>query len=269
MRLLLLVFALGCGITVVGFLRGEEKSVPQVPHERDEVVALPDSVISASPSVLGATASESPTASPVIEIQLIDQHVPFMAQAPQAQWNNPHFQDACEEAASLMAMAWVGKSDVGSAAEATIEIQKLVDYQIEKDGEFRDRSSQDLADLMVEYFEYADIRWLQGISLKDVIRTIQAGNIVIVPANGQALANQYFTPPGPDRHMLLLKGYDPATKEFITNDPGTRLGADFRYDQDVLFAAIRDYPTGDHAPIIQVEKNMIVIGASKNQLLAD
>ena len=78
--------------------------------------------------------------------------------------------------------------------------------------------------------------------------------------NGQKLGNPFFTAPGPERHMLVVIGYDPEKLEFITNDPGTRQGEAYRYPVNVLWLAIRDYPTGDHEPITEVVKKMIVIG---------
>jgi hypothetical protein len=48
--------------------------------------------------------------------------------------------------------------------------------------------------------------------------------------------------------MLLVIGYDPLTRKFITNDPGTRKGAGYRYDESVLFDAIWEYPSGASDP---------------------
>jgi hypothetical protein len=59
--------------------------------------------------------------------------------------------------------------------------------------------------------------------------------------------------------MLLLIGYDPRTREFITNDPGTRRGKGYRYQEDLLFRAIRDYRTGNRLPIAGEAKTIIVV----------
>jgi hypothetical protein len=64
--------------------------------------------------------------------------------------------------------------------------------------------------------------------------------------------------------MLVIRGYDPATKEFITNDPGTRKGEGYRYPEQIIYAAWRDYPSGDHEPILNINKNMIVVMPIKN-----
>ena len=86
------------------------------------------------------------------------------------------------------------------------------------------------------------------------------GNLVLVPANGIKLNNPNFTPPGPDRHMLVIKGYDLDSGEFITNDPGTRKGEGYRYKEEIIMGAITDYPTGDHLQMTgEEEKAMIVV----------
>ena len=59
--------------------------------------------------------------------------------------------------------------------------------------------------------------------------------------------------------MIVIRGYDAKTKEFITNDPGTRQGENYRYKSDVLINALRDYPTGNHLPIEAERKAMIII----------
>jgi hypothetical protein len=67
--------------------------------------------------------------------------------------------------------------------------------------------------------------------------------------NGQALHNPNFTRGGPERHFLAIIGYDDRTGMFTTQDPGTRNGRNYRYSYETLYAAMRDYPTGDHQAI--------------------
>jgi hypothetical protein len=63
--------------------------------------------------------------------------------------------------------------------------------------------------------------------------------------------------------MVLIKGYDPEKQEFITNDPGVSQGESYRYPINIFMDAIRDYPTGDHVPILSVEKDGIIVTKSK------
>jgi len=74
------------------------------------------------------------------------------------------------------------------------------------------------------YFNYANAQFIANISIQDIINILKKHELLIMPTNGQLLSNPYFTPPGPERHNLLINDYDAQTKEFITNDPGTKNG---------------------------------------------
>ena len=66
-----------------------------------------------------------------------------------------------------------------------------------------------------------------------------------MPSAGRELGNPNFKSPGPIYHNLVIRGYTKDGK-FITNDPGTRKGEQYIYDQDVVMAAIHDWvPKGD------------------------
>jgi hypothetical protein len=77
--------------------------------------------------------------------------------------------------------------------------------------------------------------------------------------NGQKLGNPYFSGAGPERHMLLVRGYDPIKKQFITNDPGTKRGENYRYSESTIMNSILVYPTGYHEPTDESLKGMIVV----------
>jgi len=191
------------------------------------------------------------------DIVLLD--VPFFAQAPFGQWENPIYQNACEEASLLMADLWIKGIESISKQEVTDELKKIADFEQGKYGNFYDTSMADTAQLMRDYFNYNNIEVKEDIGIDDIINELLNGNLVITPMNGQILGNPNYTPPGPAEHMLSIIGYDFRTKEFITNDVGTRQGEKFRYDQDVLWRAIRDYPTGNKEPILEINKVMLVV----------
>jgi len=188
---------------------------------------------------------------------LID--VPFLAQAPFGQWSDPIYQNACEEASLLMAILWVNRVKSISKEEATLELKKFADFEIEKYNNFYDHSMADTGQLMRDYFEYDNIEYRENIVAEDIINQLLNGNLVIVPINGQILKNPFYTPPGPAEHMLLIIGYDWTTEEFITNDAGTRQGEKYRYDQTILWEAIRDYPTGYKESILEINKVMLIV----------
>lgn len=178
---------------------------------------------------------------------IIDQKVPFSSQAPLLNWSDPRQQDACEEVSALMAIDWAKNREERSKLKWQEEIIKLADFQEEKYFEHRDTSVEDVvARIFKDYFSYDKVRIEKVIDPDSIILELEAGNLVIVPTNGQALNNPNFSAPGPKRHMLVIKGYDYNTEEFITNDPGTKNGANYRYEKNLLFEAIRNYKTGYH-----------------------
>jgi len=204
--------------------------------------------------------TQTPAATPAVEkkdIVLLD--VPFVSQAPLAQWSNPLYQNACEEAAILMAHLWTIGAKPISANEATTELAVMSAFEDSNFGFFYDLSTPDTAELMQKYYNYDKITVKDNITAQDMINELQKGNVLIVPMNGQELNNPYYTAPGPAEHKILVKGYDFNTKEFITNDPGTRHGENYRYPEDVFFNAIREYPTGYKEPITSIEKMMMVV----------
>lgn len=189
-------------------------------------------------------------------------NVPFTAQAPFGNWADSRQGMGCEEASALMAVRWA-KSEELTPAEAEKEIIAMSDFQLAKYGYFEDTSIRDTAfRLLSEYFGYENYEVRSGISASDIITELNRGNLVIVPLAGQKLGNPFYTPPGPVSHMMVVIGYDAVTKEFITNDPGTRRGEKYRYAENVFGAALRDYPSGNHEPITEEVSAMIVIRKS-------
>lgn len=184
--------------------------------------------------------------------------VPFTVQAPFAEWSDPIFQDACEEASLVMANAWAnGETLTRESAKASI--QALATVQKKKFGHSVDTSIHDTAWLLDEYFHvFGKVQ--TDIKKEDIKRALSENRVVIVPTDGRKLKNPNFTQPGPPRHMLVVIGYDDATEEFIVNDPGTRKGHGYRYDEDILYEAILDYPTGKHLPVTSTDKVMLTVG---------
>jgi hypothetical protein len=191
---------------------------------------------------------------------LLDNKVPFIAQAPFANWSDQRQQDGCEEASALMAVRWARNESL-TKEDGLDNILRASDYELEKYGEYRDISTSDTVNwIFKDYFSFNNVVLRKNTNVKDIIKELTAGNLIIVPVDGRLLNNQYFTPPGPSRHMLIIRGYDIETDEFLTNDPGTKHGEAFRYKKNILINAIRDYPTGHHEYIEIVKKNMIVVG---------
>lgn len=184
-------------------------------------------------------------------------NAPFTSQAPETEWDKPVFQDGCEEASALMAISWARGESLGIQA-ARKTIIDISNWEKEKFDEFRDISVNDTAIMIREYFSYDNIEVIELKNIEDLIDAKKKG-VIIAPMNGRLLGNIYFTPPGPINHMLLITGYNFDTETFTTNDPGTRNGHGYKYQKDILFDAIRDYPTGYHLPNNKINKNVILV----------
>ncbi len=184
--------------------------------------------------------------------------VPFFAQAPTANWADPRQQDGCEEASILMAHLWLtgGKMTV---QQAEAEIIAVSEYEKQTYGAFVDRSITDTGKLFEEYYKHSDYEIRRKITSDDIKQELAKGNLVIVPTNGQILDNPNYTAPGPITHMLPIIGYDDKTGEFITNDPGTRNGRQYRFKYQHMIDSIYDYETGTHEGYTKTDTIMMVV----------
>jgi hypothetical protein len=137
----------------------------------------------------------------------------------------------------------------------------ISDYQTEEYGSFIDTSAADTLSRIIEgYFAFDGYTaYLQDSTLEEVIAEMAAGRLVLLPVNGRKLGNPNFVPPGPLKHMILLIGFDKDSGEFITNDPGTRKGASYRYSRQVIASAWEDYSTSGSTSEVSGQ-NAVVIG---------
>ncbi len=201
---------------------------------------------------------QPPDKEPVLLSQDTLLNVPFTPQAPFGSWDNIVFQQGCEEASIFMAMLWV-EGKVASPREAAKAIEVLSRFEAKTYGEFRDTSAEDSVRLIRDYFHYENFEVRYDIGVEDIRHELASGNLVIAPVNGQKMGNPFYTPPGPIQHMVVIRGYDTKTKEFIVNDPGTKRGEGFRYPEDILDQALQDYETGYKEPIREVQTAMITV----------
>lgn len=189
----------------------------------------------------------------------INLDVPFTSQAPHANWDLP-YQEACEETAALMVHRYWSDRDIVSADDADLGILEIVNFQTEQYGDYLDTTAVETAQFMKDLWGYQDIDVVTGsdVTIERIKQKVAQGRPVIVFAAGRELGNPNFTSPGPLYHALVVKGYT-STGQFITNDPGTRNGADYVYDYDVLLNAIHDWNDGD---VANGQKAMIVVQAA-------
>ena len=210
-----------------------------------------------APEPILSFSSPSPVATPRGFVLIAN--VPFTSQAPFGDWKDPHQQDGCEEASSLMAVLWAqGKSL--TKEEALKEILAASDYEETTYGNYHDTNAKDTVERILKgYFKFENAKAQSDIEIEDIKAELYKGHLVLTPVNGQRLGNPNYTQPGPERHMLVIIGYDPKRDEFITNDPGTRKGKGYRYKAPVLQAALEEYPTGFHIPLLDHRTAMIVV----------
>lgn len=188
----------------------------------------------------------------------VDLDVPFTAQAPYGDWSAP-YEEACEEASVLMAVAWA-QGRVITPEQANTEILKMVDFENYYFGYHSDTALRETEKLITQYFGYPAAAVFYDISPDDIRSALADGNAVIVPIAGALLPNPYFLDI-PPYHMVVIRGYDDALREFLVNDPGTRHGEQYRYPYDMLWNAIRDW-TGSDETILNGRKGMIVVAPS-------
>ncbi len=185
--------------------------------------------------------------------------VPFVAQAPNAHWDDPRQQDGCEEASLIMAYAWTQGQTTINKNDAESQIIAMSEFEKATYGNYLDLNAQDTAKLMSDYFHYDKTRVQLNVTIEDIKKELSAGHLVIVPANGQRLNNPNFTNGGPLTHMLVIKGYDDAKKIVITNDPGTRNGNGYTYSYSTIMSAMVNYPSGHHEDQTGQPNAMIVV----------
>lgn len=178
-----------------------------------------------------------------LSVRDVKADVPFISQAPTGNWDEQIFQDGCEEASIIMALYWA-RGESLDAKKAEAEMRALSDYEIRTRGFAVDISAKDTMGLMRDYYAFDKTELKENATADDIKQALLRGSVVIVPVHGRTLANPHYTSPGPVAHMLVVTGYDAGTKEFITNDPGTRFGASYRYGERKFMEAVWDYPTG-------------------------
>ncbi|MFA6098735.1 MAG: C39 family peptidase [Patescibacteria group bacterium] len=178
--------------------------------------------------------------------------VPFTTQSPFAEWNEQD-EESCEEAASLIVhFYWQHKTFTKDIAKE--ELQKIVDYENETLGFYKDTTAEQTAEVIRGLWGYKKVEVKYGITIEDIKTELAQGRPVILPTAGRMLGNPNFKSPGPLYHMIVVRGW---TKEMIiTNDPGTRKGEQYQYSPDVLYNAIHDWNSGD---VDNGQKAMIVV----------
>jgi hypothetical protein len=160
-------------------------------------------------------------------------NVPFVCQAPlhnQESWDYHHA--SCEEAAVLQALYHARGIDSIVPKEAHKIFLDMITWQEKNFGLHKDIHADSVKMLMIGFFglDSDEIIIKRKAALDDIRRFVAEGYPVIAPTYGRTLKNPYYTPPGPEYHMVTVIGYTP--DRIITNDVGTKRGKDFSYDNE-------------------------------------
>lgn len=214
--------------------------------------ALPYPAAIVSPTQPPSRPSTKPVSAPVS----VNLDIPFVSQAPHQVWDADH-EEFCEEATVLMVASYIrGDRSVTNPDVAEVALQKIKAYEMATFGYFKDTTAAETARIIREHFGIKKVEVVYNPTEKQIKSWVAAGRAVIVPAAGRKLGNPNFKAPGPLYHMLVVKGYT-ANGTFITNDPGTRKGADYLYSASVIMNAMHDWNNGD---VDNGAKVVIVVG---------
>lgn len=207
--------------------------------------AFPVTAATATPSATGKTASP--------EKVLKTLAVPMVYQAPFSVWDAVH-EETCEEASVLMLKGFADRRPAFTRAKMDSELLKEVAWEKQNLGYFESSPASDVARLAKAVYDL-DLQILPLNNAADIRAQINQGRAVILPAAGRLLKNPNFKNGGPLYHMIVVKGY---TKNyFITDDPGTRHGLNYRYPQARLVNAAHDWNGGQ---VLDGPKVMLVAG---------
>lgn len=246
--------------TIIVIILGAIIAIPKVAHRREirEAEALLARELPPVTEVVSATSVEAGIKE---EINL---PVPFTSQAPHGNWGMP-YQEACEEAAALMAIRYSFGNPILHARDADTAIKDLVRDTDVLLNSGVDQTAEDVMDLIIEVEHLMPVKLIHEPSVKDLKIQLSMGNVVIVPAAGRKLGNPFYRGDGPLYHMLVLRGYT-ADGYFITNDSGTKRGEGYLYPFDVVMEAMEDWNDGKPQ---SGEKVVVVVGRMPVSITAE
>jgi hypothetical protein len=165
--------------------------------------------------------------------------VPFTSQAPEKNWSEP-WQDACEEAAVLMLDAYY-KSYQLSPLFSRDEMLKMVNWE-EGKGWGLSIEMVKVKEL-ANWYMFSSTKVIENPTIEQIKRFLANNQPVLVVADGKELPNPHYRNGGPAYHALIIRGYD--STQFITNDPGTQFGENYKYKFDDLMNSIHDWNDGN------------------------
>ena len=168
--------------------------------------------------------------------------VPYINEAPDGNFSG-NWKNACEEASiAMVEKYYLGEKSV-SIEEAKNYMQNLFDIE---DRLYNTNASSDAARTaeIINNYTLFKATVKDNPTITDIKKQIVKNRPVISLHYGFDLKNKDipFAINGSYYHMLVIVGYDDATKEFVTNDDGDmKNGKNHRYGYDLFMNSLHDY----------------------------
>ncbi len=178
--------------------------------------------------------------------------MPFYAQAPFGHWAQP-YADACEETSIVMVDGYYNNQHWNEAG-AKEQILKVLGIKNKYYGKSYDENAQEIVNIINNFTNW-EARVVKTPKLEELLAELDNERPIILPAHARELKNKYYKTANMDYHVIVLSSYDAKTKEFITQDPGTKHGESLRYSYEIIMKAMHDFLPNDetkNAPAVAV-----------------
>jgi hypothetical protein len=182
----------------------------------------------------------------VITNEKVSLSVPFIIEIPDGTWTG-YWKNACEEASmSMVNQYYRGVASVSRAASKNLMIP-LFTYQNSIWGSNADSNATRTAKIINNNLDYT-ATIVDNPTIEQIKNELRAGRPVISFHYAKNLYNpsHRFRVDGSYFHVMVISGFDDATREFITEDPGAENGLDYRYKYDTLMSTLGDFDYTTH-----------------------
>lgn len=171
--------------------------------------------------------------------------VPFSSQTPDENWVEP-WADACEETSTAMIDFYYRGYRTENLDKQAVKqkILELVEAENKHFGFNKDTNAAQMVELINLYLPW-EAFIVKNPTVAHIKHEIDVGHPVIMPVHGRDLDNPNYKTEQVDYHVLVISGYDDETQEFITQEPATKNGLDYRYPYDTIMTAMHDFLPGD------------------------
>lgn len=168
--------------------------------------------------------------------------VPYIKEVP-AGTSGGSWKNACEEASVAMAEQYYTGKKAMDVPVGKVFMLKLFAKEKSLYGSDVNSDAARTKFLIDTYSDY-NAKVIDNPTIEQIKSEIDGGRPVITPHYGFDLHNPNipFLRTGTSYHMMVVVGYDDATRQFIVNDPGDTIdGQNYRYGYDLFMNSLHDY----------------------------